>query len=65
MQDKLNLNDAEMDDLQDLEGVSDQVARSIISYRDEYGDFEDWDEVSEIPGVSSRTLKSLREHFSL
>lgn len=50
-----------MDELMKIPGLGRDRAEKIINYRDENGDFEDWDDVKSIPGFSDELIDTLKK----
>ena len=46
--DKVNINDADEDELQTLPGIGEELAIRIVEYREEYGDFLDIEEIKDV-----------------
>lgn len=62
---KMNLNDATRDDLLAIEGIGEATADRLLDYRADIGPFRSFDELTNIPTVTSEKLDLLERHFSL
>jgi competence ComEA-like helix-hairpin-helix protein len=55
----VDINQANEMDLLNLPEVGPSLARKILSYREQHGDFHALSELGEVPGVGPQTLKQL------
>ena len=60
---KINLNQANLDDLLESRCISRKLADKIIAYRNERGNFADIQDLKEIKGIKDSKLKKLEEAF--
>lgn len=58
---KPNLNTATSEQLQELPGVGEVTANSIITYREKKGPFTSVDQLQEVDGIGDRRLATLRD----
>lgn len=56
----ININTASERELCSLPGVGETIAKRIIAYRSENGDFKTLEELSRVEGIGSVTLEKLR-----
>ncbi|MHB8707420.1 MAG: ComEA family DNA-binding protein [Desulfuromonadales bacterium] len=61
----LNLNDATIEQLDELPGVGPAMAGRIVAYRDENGPFKQVEQLDAVKGIGARTLEKLRPHLTL
>lgn len=61
----LNLNTATLEELMLLPGIGERYAEEIILYRSARGQFNNIEEIMNIPGIGIKTLNSLRPHIIL
>ena len=54
------LNQATVEDLEDIEGIGRKRAEEIIKDRDQNGEFKKWDDLKRIPGFSQEMINVLR-----
>ncbi len=57
----INLNVADVEDLAELRMIGRERAESIIGYREEYGPFQSWEDLEEIPGFSDMIIEDLKK----
>jgi competence protein ComEA len=55
---KVNVNDAPLDELQSVLGLSTVEARAIVDYRQGHGKFKVWRELLKVPGVDARKIEA-------
>lgn len=58
---KININTADMEELQTLEGIGPVLAQRIVDWRNAGGVFETAEDLLEIQGIGEATLRQLRE----
>ncbi|MBZ0220687.1 MAG: helix-hairpin-helix domain-containing protein [Candidatus Methylomirabilis sp.] len=56
----LNLNNASIEDLANICGISRERAQLLLDYREEYGEFRTWDDVRSVPGFSQQVIEQLK-----
>ena len=61
---RVNVNRATIDDLVEVLGVTAQTADSIVKYRKEHGNFEDYDAFAKVPGLDLGKLEKKRDAIS-
>ena len=54
---RVNINTADVEELDELPEVGPSTAQSIIDYRQNNGEFRSVDELEEIPGIGPETLE--------
>jgi competence protein ComEA len=59
--DLLNINSADLSELQTLSGVGPSKAQSIISYREEFGPFKSIDQLLEVRGIGEKTIEEWKD----
>lgn len=63
--DKVNINKDDADTLSEVNGISKTVAASIVSYRDENGDFSCLEDLLEVYGIGNATYRKVRNYVIL
>lgn len=64
-QEKINLNKAELAEIETLPGIGPSKAQTIIDYREENGLFQTVDDLLEISGIGEKTLENLEEEIQV
>ena len=57
----MNINTADSEQLQELEGVGPVTAEKIIDYRNENGRFKDAEELKNVSGIGEKTYEKLKD----
>jgi competence protein ComEA len=61
----VNLNTATKDDLAGIKGIGPVKAQSIIDYRKKNGSFKSVDELDNVKGFGSKSVKKVRSEFTV
>lgn len=61
----IDLNTADMYELQRLPGIGEKRARAIVVYREEHGPFRSVEDLVEVSGIGEGVLAGLREYVSV
>ncbi|GEQ49343.1 helix-hairpin-helix domain-containing protein [Tetragenococcus koreensis] len=61
----IDINAADLTELQELSGIGPAKAQDIIDYREENGPFETVDELNEVSGFGEKTVEKLRESIKI
>lgn len=61
----VNINAADLDELQTLPSIGEVKARAIIKYREEYGDFASVDDLVNVSGIGEKTLEKIRKYLTI
>lgn len=56
---KININLASIEELDSLPGIGEIKAKSIISFREKYGDLKETSELLYVPGISDNIFQQL------
>lgn len=62
---QVNLNTADLNGLQQLDGVGEKKAEKIIEYRQAHGQFQSIDELKNVNGFGDKTLERLKPQLSV
>ncbi|MGD8539351.1 MAG: helix-hairpin-helix domain-containing protein [Candidatus Aminicenantes bacterium] len=62
---KVNINTANLDELQTLPRIGEKVAQRIIDYRKEHGPFKKIEELMKVQGVGEKTFKQLKDKIEV
>lgn len=60
---KVNINQATMDDLMAVPRIGPAKAEAIIKYREKIGGFKSMSQLDDVPGIGKKTVELLQEHF--
>ena len=61
----INVNEASAAELEELPGIGPVLAQAIVEYREEFGSFEDVEELMEVYGIGPVTLEGMRPYLRL
>lgn len=62
---KININLAEINELEELPGVGEATANKIIKYRDENGSFKSIEEIKNVNGIGDKKYEDLKDLISI
>lgn len=62
---KININEAEIDQLQEIPGVGSNTARRIINFRESGGTFYRLEDLDKIKLIGEKTVEDLRPHVTV
>lgn len=62
---KININKADVNELQNLTGIGPAKAAAIIQYREENGPFQAIEDLKNISGIGDKTFEKLKDSISL
>ncbi len=63
--DKANLNLVDADQIVKSASVSQKIAEEIVNYRQDMGDFTEYDELKDIAGISAKDIENIKKAFSI
>jgi competence ComEA-like helix-hairpin-helix protein len=61
----ISLNSATLEELEMLDGIGKVLAGRILEYRNEKGNFQTIDQLTEVEGIGPLTLEKIRHHLLL
>ncbi|MBQ8004243.1 MAG: helix-hairpin-helix domain-containing protein, partial [Oscillospiraceae bacterium] len=61
----ININTADISELDTLEGIGVKTAEAIIAYRNSHGGFKSVNELCEISGIGASTLDKIKEYIEI
>ena len=62
---KVNINTANLDELQTLPRIGEKVVQRIIDFRKEHGPFKKIEELMKVQGVGEKTFKLLKDKIEV
>lgn len=61
----ININTANLEELQKINGVGEVKAKSIINYREKNGGFKSIDEMKNIEGIGDKTFEKMKDQITV
>lgn len=58
---KININTADLKQLDDIPGVGEATANKILSYRDENGEFKSIEEIKNVNGIGDKKFENMKD----
>ncbi len=62
---KININTATADELTQLKGVGEKIAKSIVQYREEHGLFKNVADLEQIKGIGPKILANNADRLTI
>ena len=62
---KININTADSEELQCLEGIGPTKSQNIIAYREEFGGFTSIEEINEVNGIGDATYYKIKDYIAI
>lgn len=62
---KININTATLSELQELDGIGESKAQSIIDYRNEVGLFKDINELMNVSGIGETVFAKIKDNITI
>lgn len=62
---KININNASIEELKSLPGVGDSLAKKIFNHRKENGKFKSIEDLKNVNGIGEKKFESLKEYISI
>src|SRR5208283_1637767 len=53
---KVDMNDASIDELKSVLGLSSPEATAVVEYRQDHGKFKEWRDLLKVPGVDAKKI---------
>ncbi len=63
--DKININQADLNRLTELNGIGDSIAQNIIDYRGKVNGFDSPEQLKEVSGIGDKIFANLEEEITL
>ena len=65
MDEKVNINQATANQLQQIDGIGKTIAGRIIEFRETYGPFKTIDEVKKVKGIGEKIFEKIKLHLDI
>ena len=62
---KININEAPLEELMELNGLGESKAKKIIDYRNKVGKFESIDDLLKVDGIGAKTFDNIKEYIEI
>ena len=62
---KININTADLAELQEIPGVGEKKAQSIMEYREACGGFQNIEQLQEVPGIKGKTFDKVKDYITV
>lgn len=62
---KVNINEAKQEELEELPGIGPSIAKKIIEYREQNGKFTSIDELQEVKGIGEAKFENIKEYVTV
>jgi len=62
---KININTANLEELQTLPRIGEKVAQRIIDYRKEHGQFKKIEELMKVQGIGEKIFKQIKDKIEV
>jgi len=63
--DKVNINTATVETLQEVRGIGPKTAAAIVEYRTEHGAFHDVNDLDNVKGIGEKKLDKIRDQLTV
>lgn len=62
---KVNINTASLEELQNLQGIGESIAKRIIEYRKQNGKFSNIEEIKNVSGIGESKFNKIKEYICI
>ena len=62
---KVNLNEADIEALQTLDGIGEVKAKAIIDYRDKNGPFKQIEDIKNVSGIGDSVYEKIKDNITV
>ena len=59
----VDINTASVEDFAEINGIGKKIARRIVDYREQHGDFENIDELCKVSGIGRIKLDKIKDYI--
>ncbi len=63
--DKVNINTASVESLQEVKGIGPKLAAKIVEYRTEHGKFKEVDDLAGVKGIGEKKLDKIKDQVTV
>jgi len=63
--DRVNINNATVNELRQFKGIGNKVARRIVAFRDEHGPFKNIDEIKKVKGIGDKIFENIKQYIDV
>ena len=60
----ININMASCKDLESISGIGEVIARRIIDYRNQFGSFEDLEDLKKVKGIGGKKIEAIKKRIT-
>ncbi len=60
----VNINAATPKDLKSIPGIGEIIARRIIDYRNQFGSFEDLEDLKKVKGIGDKKIEAIKKYIT-
>lgn len=60
----VNINAATSEGLESISGIGEVIARRIIDYRNQFGSFEDLEDLKKVKGIGDKKIETIKEYIT-
>jgi competence protein ComEA len=61
----ININQASIEELKQLPGIGDQIAKNIVDHRQKYGPFQSKEDLKNVNGIGEKKYEQIKELISI
>lgn len=65
VKDKININTADSETLAELDGLNEELAENIVTYRKDYGDYTSIEEIKEAEGIGDVVFGKIKDKITI
>ena len=62
---KININQASLEELQEIPGIGEARAQAIIAYREETGGFGSIEDIQQVSGIKGKTFEKIEPYITV
>ena len=63
--DKININTATAEELQQIEGIGKSIADRIVKYREEHGPFKSTEDIKSVKGIGTKKFEAIKDRITI